>query len=827
MSLIRAFESTSIIEHRRHPHRHALSFTGVIVILSFFFFSCNSKKYLTENQSFLYANKTTIKSDYKVDNKSGLYDALQTLYRQPETKTVIGIPRHTFYYKYIERKKRKPDSKDWSDERIIKNRPVIFDSLKAQQTTEDFDRYLALRGYRYAESTFKTKTSDKQTIVNYHVNPGPRLYIDTFLIIANDFALQRLVDSVPNPGILIAGKPLDIDLYNQERSRIVRLIQNEGYATFDESYIPQLEVDTSMHRVKAIMRILNPTDSTYHIKYYNGNITVYPDYDAKLSKTFYDTIINGVTYKLPDSLYFTLKPDVIERNLYLHKGLLNRKSDLERTVRGLYRIDLISFVDFPAIIDTSDKELPKIHYVFYLGRNKKIDLGANAELTYANIATVKKSLFGVAFSLNHRDLNTFKGGEVLNLNLESGFEFNFVKPDGDAKRDIINSVNLGAGANLSFPRFMDPLRLYHMIGYHKDPDKKAPIGNQLAKWLNEEAVSRVNLGANYVDIQDLYKYTNINSNLSYVMQPDPSRKLTIDRLGFDLFIPVADTLYQKVLDSNKFLNESFGKELFTGFLFRDYLFELNTKLSTKKANKPTHFEIFHNAEISGLEVFGINLLANTIEGETKAFGIPTGQGADRDTISFSQFVRGELDVRYFNDIGRNSVVAFRFNTGLAFPYGPYTSQVPYVKQFFVGGALSNRAWDIRELGPGSSITPPPDDPNTPFYQTGDVKIDMSLELRFKLLWYFYSAVFIDAANVWALNRGKDDPANFELNRFYKELGIGYGYGLRIDLNYFIVRMDVGYKFYNPYPVNGSHVLTDELKKFPGGGQFQLAVGQKF
>ncbi len=823
MSLTRAFESGSIIHSRRQQDRHVLPAIYISVILSFLFASCNSKKYLAENQSFLIDNKVTIKSKYPVQNKSSLYDALQSLYRQPETKVILGIPRHIFYYNYIERKKRKPESKDWSEERIIKNRPVIFDSLKSQLTTEDFVRYLNLRGYRYATATYKTKTSDKQTTVGYHVDPGPRLYIDTFQIIAKDEKLQHLVDSVPNPNIITPGSPLDIDLYTQERSRIVRLIQNAGYARFDETYIPQLEVDTSQHHVKAIMRILNPTDSTSHIKYYNGNITVYPDYDATQSKTFYDTIINQVTYKLPDSLYFSLKPDVIERNLYLRTGRLNRKDDLDKTLKGLTRIDLIKFVNYPAVIDTSDKEVPKINYVFYLSRNKKIALGANAELTYANIATVNKSLFGVAFNADYRDLNTFKGAEVLNLNVESGFEFNFKKPVGDAKRDIINSVNLGVGGNLSFPRFMDPLRMYHMIGYHKDEDKQALFGSQLEKWLREEAVSRVNLGYNFVDIQDLYKYYNINTNLSYVMQPDVSRKLTIDRLGFDLFVPVADTLYQKVLDSNKFLDESFGKELFTGFIFRDYLFELNTKT----ANKSTSFKIFHNVEISGLEMLGINLLANELTNKFKAFGIPTGQGDKRDTISFSHFIRGELDIRYYRDLGRSSQLAFRFNTGLAAPFGPYTKQVPYVKQFFVGGALSNRAWDIRELGPGSSITPPPDDPNTPFYQTGDVKIDMSMEFRFKLIWYFYSAVFIDAANVWALNRGKDDPANFNFNRFYQELGIGYGYGLRMDFDYFILRLDVGYKFYNPYPVNGSHILTNELKKFPDGGQVQLAVGQKF
>jgi hypothetical protein len=210
-------------------------------MLSFLLASCNSKKYLTEDQSFLYANKTTISSKQKVQNKSGLYEALQTLYRQPETKVVLGIPRHTFYYKYIERKKRKPDSKDWSEERLIKNKPVIYDSIKARLTTEDFERYLALRGYRYAAADFKAKTADKQTTVFYHVDPGPRLYIDTFLIIADDQALQHIIDSVPGESVIKPGSPLDIDLYTQERSRIVHLIQNQGYATFDEASIPQLE----------------------------------------------------------------------------------------------------------------------------------------------------------------------------------------------------------------------------------------------------------------------------------------------------------------------------------------------------------------------------------------------------------------------------------------------------------------------------------------------------------------------------------------------------------------------------------------------------------
>jgi hypothetical protein len=174
----------------------------------------------------------------------------------------LGFPAIFFITNISSGKKGNRIVKDWTEERLIKNKPVIFDTLKAELTTEDFERYLALRGYRYAHASYKSKTSDKQTSVNYLVDPGPRLYIDTFQIIAADPAIQHIIDSVPDASLITKGSPLDIDLYTKERTRIVRLVQNEGYATFDENYFPQLEVDTSMNRVKAIMRVTNPTDST-------------------------------------------------------------------------------------------------------------------------------------------------------------------------------------------------------------------------------------------------------------------------------------------------------------------------------------------------------------------------------------------------------------------------------------------------------------------------------------------------------------------------------------------------------------------------------------
>ncbi len=769
------------------------------------------------------SNKIKIKSDYPIHSKTELSENLVTIFRQSQTKYSVGFPRHVFYYNYQQSLLKKPDRKKWDDERIIKNRPIIYDSLKAKQTSEDFQKYLGLRGYRSAYVSYDAKTNNQKTKVVYSVNAGPRLLIDTIVIQTKDSLLQDIVNTNADKTFLPAGSPLDIQLYNQEKIRLVRMLQNEGYATFDESFVSPLEVDTSGNMVKVVMRLLNPSDSTYHQKYVVGKVNVYPDYDIVGSTHFYDTIINQITYFLPDSNVFTLKPSAIKRNMFLTPNEYTKRENLDHTLRNLGRIELIKFVTPSATLDSTDNGTPAIDYTFLLTRNKKINFDINGELTYSSIASKdRRSLFGTSFSTNYRDRNIFGRAEVFNVNATLGFEFNFFNKESEVSTELLNSLNAGLGGNLSFRRFMDPLKIYSMIGKTKDPEKKALFGTRLHRWLKEDASSRLNLGFNYVIITDLYDYYNINANLSYDIQPDPFKKLTITRIGFDLFVPTAYPDYQKILDSNKFLAESFGNQLYTGFFFRNYLYEVNSKVKAKSG----HFKVLHSAELSGLEMFAINSLANGITGNFKEI-VLNPNSTTAGEVEFSQFVKGEIDIRYYRDLSLTTEFALKINTGIASPFGPYTKQVPYPKQFYVGGALSNRAWQIRQLGPGGYQDTAFIPPNVPYYQTGDFKIDVSAELRFKLFWYFDGVVFMDAANVWIL---QEDTTRYGANLtwgFLSEFGVGYGYGIRLDLDFFIIRFDLGYKLFNPYPVNGSRLLKDNLRRFPGGGEPQIAVGLPF
>lgn len=831
MSLIRDLVSGSIVNVSCPLLRRPFSLLFAGLILLSILPSCNSKKYLRDDQSFLYDNKIKIKSKDKIDDASELTVELAKKYQQRETRGFI--PRHVYYYQYQRSLEKRPNRKRWSEERLIRNQPVIHDTLKAEKTTEVFESYLKLRGYRYAQAEYKAKTRDKQTWVTYIVDPGPRTYIDTFLISTTDSTLRNIVNNEIENTYFIDGSPLDILLYNKEKTRIVNDFQDQGYARFDETFIAPLEVDTAGGNVTATLRILNEADSVLHSKYYVGTVTVFPDFNVNDTSALHDTLVNGVRYITPEP-DLTLKPEAISRNLFLHQGDLTRRDNFNQTLKNLSRMELIKFVTPELQVDTIRRDTmqldtPFINYAFYLSRNKKIALGANAELTYANISGLnQKSLFGTAASINYRDLNLFKGAEILNINLSGGVEFNFFSKDEEKNSPLINSWNVGVFNNLSFPRFMDPFRLYHIIGYSHTEDQPALMGNRLRRWLLYDATTRLFLGFNRVSIFDLYDYYTVNSGLSYDIIPDAQRTLTIDRFGFDLFVPTpADSFKIDVLDKSRFLQESFGKYLFTGLLFKRYQFELRA-LPRRKAG---YFGFIHGVEISGLEVFAINKLYNEITGDTTEFAL--GDRGPEDGISneieFSHFAKAEVDVRFFYDINSRTQFALRINPGYATPFGEFSKQVPYLKQFFVGGATSNRAWQIRELGPGGYQDTSSVGAGFSYYQTGDIKLDMTAELRFPLIWYLKGALFVDAANVWTR---EDDPqrpgTKFEFHDFLTELGIGYGFGFRLDLSYFIIRLDFGYKFVSPFElVRGDKRTRYYPHLFKQKPEIQLAVGMPF
>ena len=172
-------------------------------------------------------------------------------------------------------------------------------------------------------------------------------------------------------------------------------------------------------------------------------------------------------------------------------------------------------------------------------------------------------------------------------------------------------------------------------------------------------------------------------------------------------------------------------------------------------------------------------------------------------IAYAQYVKGDFDYTRLLQLDVKNQLALHFGLGIAYPYGN-SNILPFEKRYFSGGANSVRGWNVRELGPGKFRG---SDGKIDFInQTGDMKLDMNVELRTALFWKFNGAFFVDAGNIWTLKNYKDQPGGqFKFDSFLKQLAVAYGLGLRVNFDYFVVRLDCGMKAVNPaYTTSSEH-----------------------
>ena len=751
--------------------------------------ACSSNKYLGSGETFLEDNAITIKSHERVRNKAVLQTDLENLYLQRKTRVFIGIPRHWFYY---QAQKKPMDSTGlrkllWK----IGDEPVILDTSLAEATVHTMEQYLKQHGYWNGIVDYQINTEDHRSRVSYRVDPMRQWTVRSVTYVSDDPVVQQILDTLAHGTLLSPGAPVDVDLFTQEKARMTRQLQNRGYANFFQSYITDPIADSSNYEMDLEIEITTPAESDHHQKYHVGQVIVYPNTNPA-DPELRDTIVNGIVFRIKDRPQ--VRPNVIARNIYLNTGSLYTRDDYDKTLKQLGRLETYRFITIRP--EANPDDTAALNYRLILVRNKKMGVGGDLEINYSTLAN--RSLLGLGGNLNYRNRNLFHGAELFTTNLETGIELNLRRTD----RSNINSANILVQQGLQIPKFIDPFRFYTLLNKIRIGGQGL-LGDRPYRWLTESN-STVNTTYQFVRLVDLYDYHSLAVTLGYDVQPDPNHRLQLTHIGVDLFSPQTQPAFDTILETNTFLRESFNRQLLTGLFFRDYRFSYR---GTPKLRK-SHFAVFHSAELSGLEVLAVNSLYNAISGKEDGFTIGT-----KNPLGFSQYAKFEIDTRLYHLLSSTQSLAFRLSIGAGFPYGPYSRQVPYIKQFYVGGPSSIRAWYLRELGPGG-YQDPNVDPTLPFYQTGDVKLEFSAEYRFDIFWIFEGAVFLDAGNVWTLKKDDSRPeANFSKN-FTRQIAVGSGLGLRMDFTYFLIRLDFGYKLRNPYQNDlGKYWLFDNFKSF--------------
>ena len=734
-----------------------------ICIAIIFLASCNTTKFLAIDKAFLVKNEIVIKD--KVSDKLRLRDELENLYKQKPTPRF----RRWIYY----------TSSGRFQKRFGEN-PILFDEYTSNKTAESMKFFLQSKGYYDAEVKYYKTIKRQHAKVKYAVEFRNPYIINELYYKCEDTNILKIVESVKEETILKKGKLVDVNLYNAELNRLTKVIRNYGYANFYANYFTPLEGDTINYKTNITLEILTPNDTAFHRKYQIRNIQVLTEYVSTMPPTRKDTLIDGVLFIAPSG-EFPFKIKQLLACIPIRKGEIFRQENLELMYNRFEQLKAFRIINIKSVFPQGQKN--QVDISITLAQNGKYVLDYTFELnnTINTIGGSRSNALGFATSFTFKNNNVFKGGEKYVANIEGGIQGILQN-----KNQIFGDFKLSN--EYYVPKSVDVFGFWKMLNRINFGRKNGKIDSKYRKLVQDDfyeaikssAQTKFSVGYNYIQALNL-KYQTVNLNYGYVITPNAFRKIDFNHTSLEWLKPIF--LGEPIL-MQPFQKKRFDEQFVTSLIFKNLAF---TKYGGS-LRRNTNWSARSSIEQSGLELFGVNALYNTLFLKDNSFKI---FGAD-----YTRYVKGEMDFAYGKKFGSKKSIHFRFNGGIAVPYG-FNAGVPFVKQFFVGGPSSLRAWRTRELGPGGYR--PPDIGNSQlFYQTGDIKTEFNAEYRFGIYWIFKGAFFIDAGNVWLL---KKDPtlqdADFS-KHFYKQIAVGSGFGLRIDFDYSVIRFDFAYRVRNPY-----------------------------
>jgi outer membrane protein assembly factor BamA len=763
--------------------------------------SCGTTKYLDESEYLLQRNGIIFTE--KVAEQNDLRYQLSTLYLQkPNSNAIVSlVPREWFYFRNAQKES------GWNEllyKRFGEVPSIYSDSLKIQ-TAADMQAYLNFQGYLNAEVTPQVSARRQRMKVNYYVSPGTRFTIDSINYDSPDPVIDSLLQQAATESLFKSGAPLEFGLFAPERKRITSYMRNHGFAEFAQNHVADLVVDTSQRPKQAnlYLSVDPPFGQEVHQDFFIGDITVYQDFETQSNNIVGDTTIAGIRFLLSPR-GFIVSPNTFRKAISLRPGELFKQEAIEDTEKKLRELGIFRFVRIKPIADSLDTGFK--HFSILLTPNYEMELSAGLDINYTNRSNtiVGGNLMGLSFSPTFQHRNFLGSAERFTSSLSPGVE---VAWERVGQAEFWNTIDLRAEFDLTLPQFQDYLGIWH--GIHRLTHTQRTVRTQsLYTRLRDGAQTHMNLSYNYLLILQWYRYNLLNVSYGYDLPVNRYERYRINHMAINVLNPVTDSLFEARLNQNEFLARSFGQQVFVSLLFRGLEYEKRTPAD--KRGRSRYFNL--NFESAGGEIYGLNALYNTVRGRQDTFQLGPN-------IDFSQYVKTEVYFHINRQLEREQSLAARFNFGIAAPFGS-TSDVPYVKQFFVGGANSMRAWAPRGLGPGGYVDTLSLNPenNTRLFQTGDLKLELNAEYRFPLLWRLKGAFFLDAGNVWTLRPDKNRPGSqfrftqgerVEDRPFYKQIAIAGGMGFRLDLSYFIFRFDVGVKLRYNAPQDSEVVNPSE------------------
>lgn len=762
-------------------------YVGLLCLL-LFLNGCSVSKFIPEGHYLL--DNVKVESDNKEIKSSQMSAYLR---QTPNAKWFSLVKLPMYIYGAAGK-----DSTKWMNRFLyrIGDAPRIYDPVLAEETRVQIEQAVRNMGYMSGQVSMSSQIKGKKIKVYYQIHSGEPYLISHIAYDIADYQIHDYLMTDSARSFLKVGVRFDINMLDQERDRITQYLQNRGYYRFNKDFIT-FQADTMLNtrKVDLIMQ-LHPyrrkkeDAPSPHRQYYIRNVDFvfdadFADLSADALRGLDSLQAGGVNFYFVDKMF--LRPQVISDYNYLKKGRLYRVRDVQNTYSALGRLNILKYsnIRFQEELKADSAYLDA--YVM-LTRNK------NKSLSFEIEGTNSAGDLGAAASVAYTHRNLFKGSETFTIKLRGAYEA-VTGLEGYANS---NYMEYGVETSLNFPEFMFP---FLSADFRR----------------RSRATSEVTMKYNW-QIRPEFERTVASAGWSYRWSKHrATHRVDVLDLNY-IYMPYRSETFRQYLDlmdeKNPLLRYSY-EDLFIVRMGYTYTYNSSGAASLKTSQRNS-YSIRFNIEESGNLLY---LFSKAINGHPK-----NGEAYQMANIDFAQYVKADFDfAKNFMIDDRNALV-FHVGLGVAVPYGNSKS-LPFEKLYFSGGANSVRGWSVRSLGPGGYRG----DGNSLDYvnHTGDIKLDLNVEYRTHLFWKLNGAAFIDAGNVWSIrNRELQPEGLFKFNRFYKQLAVAYGLGLRFDLDFLIISFDGGMKAINPmytgrdrYPI----ISPDFKRDFA----FHFAVGYPF
>lgn len=820
--------------------KNSLTKISLFILIGVIIFGCNTTKRVPNGKSLLTKNNI-----YVDGKKNNVEDVFNQLYQKQNT-TILGYRLRLNIYnlakektdsiyraKFINNPKKYNRKVKWLSKKQVKRLgqsfwysgihnflrktgepPVILDTISTKKSLRRLKSYYFNRGYFEVTTKYKIDSIGlKKVKLNYDIVTGKPYIVDTI----NSYISSKPLDSIyqlrKRNSFIKSGKRFETSNFDAEKARITEEFRNNGAFRFQQNYVTY-DIDTlnPNHKSNVDLIIENESirveDSTYSVPfelYKINKVNIYTDHspanqnlpikDSTVYKDFTLYSVNKLKYR----------PKSLTDGIFVTKG--NYFSDNRTALTSKYLSNLKVF-NYPLIQYVQDeKDKNGLIANIYLSPRKKFTFGFSADFTHSNIQD-----FGIQGNTFLGIRNVFNGAETF----EIGFRGNIgaSKDLANPNHNFFNISEIGSDAKLNFPRIFLPFKTDKIIpkymipfttinvGYSKQTniglDKQNFTSSLVYNWtprkstnfrfdlINIQFVRNINPG-NYFNVYTsshkvLSQFAeNYGVDVSYFNNSNFNNGLRINE-GVDYFLgEIENGGIDPTTNDRKSINSIIEQ--------RDRLTEDNlivassltfTKTSQKDLSDNTFYAIKAKVESAGnlmsLLAQGSKLTQN---GSKTAFG-----------VAYSQYIKTEFEYIKHWDLSRKKVLAAKAFMGVAIPYGNSNS-IPFSRSYFAGGTNDIRAWQSYSLGPGKTG-------GVQDFNEANMKLLFSSEFRFGIFKQLNGAFFVDAGNIWNVSDiVKSSDARFTGLKSLENIAVGSGFGFRYDFNFFVVRIDLGFKTYNP------------------------------